>query len=64
VKILDNGKLRDMTETELAQLEIDRQNVENEKETLLQIAAIRQSALAKLEALGLTPAEIAALVGA
>ena len=62
-KILDNGVLRDMTEAELAQLEIDREAYEAQIAIEQAAAALRASALAKLAALGLTEAEIQALVG-
>jgi len=62
-KVLDNGVLRDMTEAELAQLEIDRQAYEAQIAEEQAAAALRASALAKLAALGLTEAEIQALVG-
>jgi len=62
-KVLDNGVLRDMTEAELAQLEIDRQAYEAQIAEEQAAAAFRASALAKLAALGLTEAEIKALVG-
>lgn len=59
---IDN-QVREMTDAEIAQLEADRLEhaADVEKAENLQIA--RTNALAKLEALGLTAAEIAALVG-
>ena len=62
-KVLDNGVLRDMTEAELAQREIDREAYEAQIAEEQAAAALRASALAKLAALGLTEAEIRALVG-
>ena len=62
--IFDNGVERELTEHELAEhaknAELDQQIIiaKNEK------AAARASAIAKLAGLGLTPEEIAALVGA
>jgi hypothetical protein len=62
-KVLDNGVVRDMTEAELTQLEIDREAYAAQMAVEQAAAALRASALAKLAALGLTEAEIKALVG-
>jgi hypothetical protein len=65
IYIMDNGEKRKATPEELAQLQKDI--AEAEKVEALKLAekqskeAARESALAKLAALGLTEAEIAAL---
>ena len=53
-----------MTDAEIAQRELDEQNAAIYLAALEAQAATRASALAKLAGLGLTPDEIAALVGA
>ena len=68
MKINVNGVNRDATAEEIAIIEATQADMaayateqqEHERDT----AAARATALAKLEALGLTPAEVAALVSA
>jgi hypothetical protein len=68
MKIHDNGTDREMNETELAEYELRSQAELAEREASetaqAERDAARASALAKLAALGLTDAEIAALLGA
>ena len=68
IKIVDcstNSEIvRPMTDAEIAQRELDEQNAAIYLAALEAQAATRASALAKLAGLGLTPDEIAALVGA
>ena len=68
IKIVDcstNSEIvRPMTNAEVAQRELDEQNAAIYLAALEAQAATRASALAKLAGLGLTPDEIAALVGA
>ncbi len=58
------NETRLMTNDELAQHELDNAAELVEREVTTDAANARATALNKLEALGLTPAEIAALVGA
>jgi hypothetical protein len=66
-RINDNGTDRDMTPAEIAAYEASQQSIDDaEAERLAAaqaIAAAKTSARTKLKALGLTDAEIAALVG-
>lgn len=55
---------REMTESEEAQLVKDNKQAEAVAKENLKLIKARESALGKLEALGLTPAEISALTGA
>lgn len=61
--IHDNGVDRAATASEAADIEARHAQAVLEEEAQQNRAAARASALAKLEALGLTAAEIAALVG-
>lgn len=54
--------VREMNETEFAQHEKDVAEHAANVEAVADAIKARQTALAKLEALGLTPAEVAALV--
>lgn len=67
LKINDNGTDRNMTAEEIAAYERTQSEVENDmaqlEEKLDAIMLARQSAKNKLRALGLTDAEVAALVG-
>ena len=58
-----DDQVREMTDAEIAQLEADRQEHAAEIEAAADAIKARESALAKLAALGLTAAEIQALVG-
>lgn len=58
------NETRLMTNDELAQHELDNAAELVEREVRTDAANARATALNKLEALGLTPAEIAALIGA
>ena len=62
--VLDGDTVRPLTDDELAQREIDAAAAEAASQAAADAASARASALAKLSALGLTDAEIAALVGA
>lgn len=62
-KILDNGVLRDMTEAELAQLAQDAKAAQEEQAAIEAQIASKESAKAKLAALGLTDDEINAIIG-
>lgn len=64
MKILDGETLRDMTSEELAVHQLNMQTIVAQVEQQQNKNNARASGLAKFEALGLTPAEIAALVGA
>lgn len=55
-------EVREMNAAELAQRELDIETAETAKAQAEATAAVRQSALAKLAALGLTDDEIAALL--
>jgi hypothetical protein len=61
--IFDGTEHREMTEAEYAQWQADNAAHASEAAAAEAQAAARASALAKLSALGLTDAEIAALVG-
>lgn len=67
MKINVNGVDRDATAEELATIEATQADMlahaNEQKEHERDTAKTRANALAKLEALGLTPAEVAALVG-
>jgi hypothetical protein len=54
--------VREMTDAELAQKELDAAAVEAEKQAIAEREAARQSGRAKLAALGLTDQEIDALI--
>jgi hypothetical protein len=56
-------EVREMTDAEYAQWQLDSETAELIKASALAQAKLRQSALAKLAALGLTEAEISALIG-
>lgn len=58
------SEVREMTDAEHAQWLSDQAEHAANVEAAADAANARLSALAKLEALGLTPAEVAALVGA
>lgn len=62
--ILDGLVVRPMTDDEFAQWQADVAQAEAASQAADAAAAARASGLAKLAALGLTDAEIAALVGA
>jgi DNA-binding NarL/FixJ family response regulator len=66
IRIIDGDTIidRDMNDDELAVLKIIRDDVQTQAEAQAERASARESALAKLVALGLTDDEIAALVGA
>ena len=57
-----NGEVRPMNDVELAQYEIDRQAAEQRQAEAAAREAARQSAIEKLAAIGLTVAEIEALI--
>lgn len=57
------NSVREMDETEFAQWQKDVAEHAANAEALADATKARATALAKLEALGLTPAEVAALVG-
>jgi DNA-binding NarL/FixJ family response regulator len=61
IYIQEDGEMREATEAELAQFEIDREAEELRVQEQEAKATARESALAKLAALGLTEEEIAAL---
>lgn len=61
--IHDNGVDREATANEAAEIEARHAQAALDEEAQENKAAARASALEKLEALGLTSAEIAALVG-
>lgn len=63
-KIQIDGEIRDMNAKEILALEEWRERAQSDIAANETKNANRASALAKLEALGLTPAEITALVGA
>lgn len=56
-------EVREMTAAELAQAAADREQMQLEIAAAEAVATAKASARAKLKALGLTDAEIAALVG-
>jgi hypothetical protein len=56
-------QVREMTDAEYAQWQLDSETAELAKASALAQVKVRQSALAKLAALGLTEAEISALIG-
>ena len=53
-----NGEVRSLTEAEIAQRELDRQAAEQRQTEIAAKEAIKQSAVEKLAALGLTVDEI------
>lgn len=57
-------EVREMNDAELAQRQLDIQEQAANNAAAANTAKTRETALAKLQALGLTDAEIAALVGA
>lgn len=61
LKISVGNIVRDMTEEEIAQYELDQITIANEKAKETEAIAKRAAAEAKLEALGLTPADLKAL---
>ncbi len=62
--IHDNGVDREATATEVAEIETRHLQAELEADLEAKKVAKRLSALAKLKALGLTDAELSALIGA
>lgn len=62
--ILDGDTVRPLTEAELAQRELDLEAAAERRAQREALEANRQAARVKLAALGLTDAEIAALLGA
>lgn len=56
-------EIREMTESEHAQYLNDQSQLQAQNELIVSVAKAKQSAMAKLAALGLTEAEIKALVG-
>lgn len=62
--VLDGDTVRPLTDDELAQRQVDAIEAADRAAEAAARETARQSALAKLAALGLTDAEIAALVGA
>lgn len=63
-KVQIDNVVREATETEAAAIEAAQNDAAQQLEAARAAEQNRQNALAKLEALGLTPAEVAALVGA
>lgn len=63
MKVQIGEQIREMTETEYAAHQSALESAVSALETSKSVAKARASALIKLEALGLTPAEVAALVG-
>jgi len=61
--IFDGHESRPMTNAEYAQWQTDAANAATQAAAIEAKAAARLSALAKLKVLGLTDAEVAALVG-
>jgi len=60
--VQDNSEIiREMNDEELAQLAIDQANAEKAKQAELEAKAKKETALAKLEALGLTTDDLKAL---
>ena len=59
--VQEDGEMREATEAELAQFELDRKAEELRVQEQDAREAARQSALAKLAAIGLTEEEIGAL---
>ena len=57
-------EVREMTDAEYAQWQVDAADAAAAEQAAADAAAARASALAKLAGLGLTPDEIAALLGA
>ena len=58
------NEVREMTDAEYAQWQADAADAAAQQQAKADAATARASALAKLAGLGLTPDEIAALVGA
>jgi len=63
-KVQIDDVVRDATPDEAATIEAAQLAITQQKQAAQDAAKARATALAKLEALGLTPAEVAALVGA
>lgn len=61
--VQDGFEHREMTDAEFAQYEIDQIEAEKNKELEIAKASVKASAESKLKALGLTDAEVSALVG-
>ena len=59
----ENPVVREMTDQEYAQYQIDQENSEQFHNELAARQTARQSAISKLSALGLTESEIDALIG-
>jgi hypothetical protein len=57
-------EIREMTESEHAQYLADQLQLQAQNEFVANVAKVKQSAMAKLAALGLTEAEVSALLGA
>ena len=62
-KVQINDEIRNATPDEIARIEQIQTEAETTEKRIADTTAARATALAKLEALGLSPAEIAALVG-
>lgn len=60
--VQDGFEYREMTDAEFTQYEIDQIEAEKNKELEIAKASVKASAESKLKALGLTDAEIAALI--
>ena len=58
-----NGKVRPLTNDEIAQRELDKQVAEQRKTAVAAKEAARQSGIEKLAALGLTVEEVSAVFG-
>jgi hypothetical protein len=63
-KIQIGNEVREMNDAEYAQFEVDAADAAATEQAAADKKAARASAIAKLAGLGLTPDEIAALVGA
>ena len=63
-KVQIDDVVRDATADEAAAIDARHAEHEAQEQAAAQLAAARATAITKLEALGLTPVEIAALVGA
>lgn len=63
-QVLDGDIVREMTDAEFKQHKLDLATFKANELIIAEKKAARDSALAKLNALGLTEAEVAALLGA
>lgn len=61
--VQDGFEYREMTDAEFAQYEIDQVEAEKSKEVEIARLSAKASAESKLKALGLTDAEVSALIG-